>query len=85
MTRALLPGRWNRHGRAVPLNACTGNCNQGRACTCETELADTTPLRARSVVLIRPAITVHRIPLTRRARRFGRALLDFLTAPCFRL
>lgn len=31
MTRALLPGRWNRHGRAVPLTACTGSCNQGRA------------------------------------------------------
>ena len=44
MTRALLPGRWNRDkSRAVPLTACTGNCNQGRACTCvlsQTELAN---------------------------------------------
>jgi hypothetical protein len=35
MTRALLPGRWNRDGRAVPLRGCAGNCNQGRAaCNC---------------------------------------------------
>ena len=45
MTRALLPGRWNRYGRAIPLNACTGNCNQGRSCTCDTELSNVIPLR----------------------------------------
>lgn len=62
---------------------CSGGCQQGRAlCDC-SELANATPLRLRSVVLVRPAITVHRIPFTRRVRRFVRALLSHLSAARF--
>jgi hypothetical protein len=41
MKRALIPGAWNVYGRAIPDTKCLGNCNQGRTCTCDTELANT--------------------------------------------
>lgn len=63
---------------------CSGSCNQGRT-TCDCELSNAMPLRPRSMVLIRPAITVHRIPLTRRVRRFLRDLVRFFSARRFRL
>jgi hypothetical protein len=40
-------------------------------------------MRPHSVVMVRPAITVHRIPRLRRARRFLCALWDFMRAPRF--
>ena len=62
---------------------CTGHCEADLACECE--MANTTPLRPRSMVLIRPAITVHRIPLARRVRRLLRDLVRFFSARRFRL
>lgn len=87
MKRHLIPGAVDRHGRARPAatKCCNGECNQGRACPVrESELSNVVPLRPEF-----PAppfgITGGRVPLLTRAKRFGAALLDFLTAPCFRL
>ena len=83
MTRAQLPGSFRNGGARIDTApACTGGgCNQGRAPgSCDCELSNVVPLRPRSVVLIRPAITVHRVSRARRARRWLRALLRFLTA-----
>jgi hypothetical protein len=71
MPRALLPGRWNRHGRAVPDPQVS-------------ELDNVMPLR-HDLPPIPYAVTGGRVSLRKRARRFGAALLEFLTAPCFRL
>lgn len=70
------------HKSAMPYDSMHVSLDNGESR--DTELANTTPLRPGSVVWARPAITVHRIPMRRRARRFLRALWDFLTAPCFK-
>jgi hypothetical protein len=87
MTRVLIPGRRAYDdGIACPLPECVGGCHQGRApCDCllgDTKLATTIP--PRSWVPVRPAITVHRIPLRRRVRRFLGRFWAFLTQPTFR-
>lgn len=76
MPRALLPGRWNRHGRAIP---------DPQACELDNDVPPPigSALRAGQVIPIRAALTGGRIPLRRRARRFMRELWDFLTAPRF--
>jgi len=71
MTRALLPGRWNRHGRAVPDPQAS-------------ELDNVHPIRPE-LPPIQIAVTGGRVSLRKRARRFAGALLDFLTAPRFHL
>jgi hypothetical protein len=71
MPRALLPCRWNRHGRAVPDPQAS-------------ELDNVVPLRP-DLPPIAVQVTGGPVPLRKRARRFGRALFEFLTAPCFRL
>lgn len=82
MKRLLIVGARDRHGIAHPLPECRGNCRQGRS-ACDCELSNVIPLRPRSPVFVRPAITVHRISRVRRVRRFLRALWRHLTAPCF--
>lgn len=71
MTRALLPGRWNRNGRAIP---------DAQAC----ELDNVAPMRP-DLPPIAVQVTGGRVSLRKRARRFAAALFEFLTAPCFRL
>ncbi|QOR55250.1 MAG: hypothetical protein SHS37scaffold220_19 [Phage 67_12] len=70
MKRDLLPGRWNRHGRAIP---------DAQA----SELDNVHPIRP-DLPPIRLQVTGGPVPLRTRARRFARALFEFLTAHCFR-
>lgn len=70
MKRHFAPGRWNRHGRAIP---------DAQA----SELDNVVPLRFEFPP-VPIAVTGGRVSLRKRARRFARALFDFLTAPCFR-
>ena len=80
MKRTLIPGRRdadNAHARPESwYSHDVGHFHR------ETELDNATP--PRSWIPVRPAITVHRIPLTRRVRRILRALWYHLTAPRFR-
>lgn len=63
--------------------SCTGNCKQGRSCTCDTELASTHAPRLELVVsrpTVRWQTSGGRVPRSRRVRRFIRALFRFFTA-----
>lgn len=53
MTRALLPGRWNRDS-SRPVPGCTGACSQGRE-TCDCELAAWLPPDADRAITPPPA------------------------------
>lgn len=82
MKRLLVVGARDRHGIAHPLQECRGGCQQGRS-ACDCELSNVIPLRPRSPVCVRPAITVHRVSRVRRVRRFLREFWDFFCAPRF--
>lgn len=86
MTRALLPGRRDYDdGIARPLRCHRCDCDQcSLPCTCETELANTVPMRKQLVRSVPTRVPVQlsggRIPFARRVRRFVRALFHFLLA-----
>lgn len=85
MKRHLLPGRRAYDDGVARPYVCTGSCYRRPGwCDCrasETELAN--GVAPRPLVLVRPAITVHRVPFGRRVRRFLRAVWRHLCAARF--
>jgi hypothetical protein len=60
-----------------PKPSCSGNCDQGRACDCEVQLAQM-PGR---IHFIEPAIHVYRIPLRRRLAMRWRLFVEAWVDP----